>query len=200
MLIQFIYYRKGMVIFMRKAIKNKGEIVKAYELGKECAEIQRLMDEGKVRKISENKYEIFSQEAINGKGQIACRGDFIKVDSSDSSYPNDRIFFLTNHKHIQGYEYEQIPKPVYIWQAYEDMCPEVEFLIKNKNLVINEENNEKYYTAPLWGTSLSATRDAYLIFYSIKKDFNGGIMDIDFNFVECKEFEKTYTILDDKEK
>ncbi len=180
---------------MRKAIKNKRKIIKAYELGKKCAEIQRLIKEEKIKKISEEEYEIFSQEAVNGRGQIACKGDFVKMDTTGSLYPNDRKFFLENHKHIQECEYEQISQPVYIWQAYEDMCLEVEFLIKNKNLIINKENKEKYYTALLWGTKLSAARDAYLIFYSIKKDLNESIIDIDFNFVEHEEFEKTYTII-----
>ncbi|MCI8426610.1 MAG: hypothetical protein HFJ03_03560 [Lachnospira sp.] len=186
-----------MVIFMRRAIKNESKFIKAYELGKEYAEIQRLINEGKIKKISEEVYEIFSQEAVNGKGQIAHKGDFIKIDTTDLPYPNDRTFFLANHKYLQNDEYKQISHPVYIWQAYEDICLEVEFLIKNKHLVIDRESNEKYYTVPLWGTVLSAARDAYLIFYSIKKDSNGSIVDIDFNFIECKEFEKTYTIFDD---
>ena len=112
-----------MVIFMRRAIKNESKFIKAYELGKEYAEIQRLINEGKIKKISEEVYEIFSQEAVNGKGQIAHKGDFIKIDTTDLPYPNDRTFFLANHKYLQNDEYKQIYKTVICNEANQPDLP-----------------------------------------------------------------------------
>lgn len=182
---------------MRKAIKKSGKTILAYELGTDDDKLQSFMQRGEIKKISENEYEIFSQEAINGKGQKAKTGDYIKIDSAQKPYPNDREFFQKNHKKISDdNEYEQIPKPVYIWQADDSMCDEVQFLLQNKGLIIEEGNNDKYFTAPLWGTTLSAKRNAYLVFYKIKRASDGEIIDIDFNFVENEEFKKTYVILE----
>lgn len=182
---------------MRRAIKKSGKIVVAYELGKDSREIDKLIASGKIRRISEMQYEVFSQEAINGEGEKADNGDFIKLDIAMNPYPNKRAFFLKNHRHIKGYEYEQIPKPVFIWQADEKMCSEVEFLVANKGLIIDDTCMKNYFSAPLWGTILSAARNAYIVFYEIQRNSDGDILDIDFNFVENKEFEITYHILGD---
>lgn len=183
---------------MRRAIKKSGKKVVAYELGVDDREIDKLIQEGKIKKISNTQYEIFSQEAIHGVGQKASVGDYIKLDSSKQPYPNDKEFFLKNHKHIVGNEYEQLPGPVYIWQADEPMCQEVQFLLENKGLIIDTEKEKDYFTAPLWGTTLSAAKNAYIVFYDIKKNNEGKIVDIDFNFVENKEFELTYNIFADE--
>ena len=180
---------------VRKAIKNQGKSVRAYELGKDSKQIEQWIEEGKIKKISEQEYEIFSREAINGAGQIAYQGDFVKVDTSAMPYPNSRAFFLANHKRINEEEYEQIPKPVFIWHSQEAIVPEIEFLIKNKGLIINKEEKEKYYTAPLWGTVLSAEEDAYIVFYFIERNAEGAIIDVDYNFVKNEEFHSTYCIL-----
>lgn len=180
---------------MRKAIKKQGKSVRAYELGTDSRQIQQWIEEGKIKKISEQEYEIFSQEAVNGTGQITYKGDFIKVDTSGMPYPNSREFFLANHKYIRDDEYEQIPKPVSIWQSQEAVVPEIEFLIKNKGFIIDKNNKEKYYTAPLWGTLLSAAEDAYVVFYVIERNEEGAIIDVDYNFVENAEFHRTYHIL-----
>ena len=47
----------------------------------------------------------------------------------------------------------------------------------------------------LWGTVLKADNDAVIIFYSIEYDDNNNIKDVDFNFVERGEFERTYNIV-----
>lgn len=180
---------------MRKAIKKEGKKVTAYEVGKDIEEIEKLISLGKVKRNEKGKYEIFSKEAISGKGEVVEDGDFIKLDTSGDPYPNAREFFLKNHNHIEGYEYEQIPQKVSIWQADEEMVPEIEFLLSHKGLVINESDEHLYYAAPLWGTTLCASKDAYIVFYRVTRE-EGIITDIDYNFVGKMEFYRTYNILD----
>lgn len=181
---------------MKKAIKKSGNIVKAYRLGDNNPITEKLTKEGKIVQINENTFELFSYEAINGHGEIALKGDWYKIDSTGAPYPNSKEFFETNHRHIQGDEYEQIPKPVDTWNLKRDgICPEIEFLVKNKKLIIDESSIEKYFSAQLWGTLLSARSDAIVIFYKIEKDRNDNIVDINFNFVENAEFYKTYDLL-----
>lgn len=181
---------------MKAVIKNKGKMVKAYRLGEDHEVLKGLMEEGKIKEREDGDYEIFSLEARNGVGEIAKKGDFVKVDSNGFPYPNDVEFFLKNHKHISGDEYEQIPKPLPAWTADEPVCAAIEYLKMEKGLVIDETSEERYFTAPLWGSILSAAKDAVVIFYRIDQDNRGNITDIDYNFVAREEFEKSYTVLE----
>lgn len=180
---------------MRKAIKKEGKKVIAYEVGKDIEKIEELISLGKVKINEAGKYEVFSKEATSGKGELVVDGDFIKLDTSGDPYPNARDFFLENHNHIEGYEYEQIPKVVSIWQADEEIVSEIKFLMTHKGLKINKNDEHVYYKAPLWGTVLTAAKNAYIVLYSITKE-NGIITDIDYNFVENSEFHRTYNIID----
>ena len=72
------------------------------------------------------------------------------------------------------------------------MCDEIAFLMEEKGLVIDRQSRDRYFSAPLWGTTLYAARDAVIIFYSITRDQMGRIIDADFNFVERGVFGKTY--------
>lgn len=179
---------------MFKIIKKTGKILYAYRLGEKNDVLEELMHKGKIREIYDGLYEIFSQEAKNGKGEIAHKGDYIKIDSSGSPYPNDETFFKKNHRRIEGNRYEQIPKPLDAWTVQESMCEEVDFLIQKKGLVINVNEKDRYFNAELWGAKLSSARDSVIVFYSIDRDSLGNIIDVDFNFVCRDEFEKTYII------
>lgn len=182
---------------MRKAVKSKGKLVEAYELGGDSERVNQLITEGKIKKVSADQYAIFSQEATEEQGQIAHAGDYIKIDSANMPYPNSREFFLANHRLLQGNQYEQKPKVVQIWQITQDeMVPEIEFLLEHKGLQLDREDKEKTYKAPLWGSVLTAAQDAYLVLYSVTRDETGTIVDVDFNFVENTEFHKTYVCLD----
>ena len=75
------------------------------------------------------------------------------------------------------------------------MSRKIKFLIEQKQLTFHEEDPEKYFQAPLWGTNLSAKKDAVIVFYSIERDENGEIRDAEFNFVARDEFDKTYELL-----
>lgn len=179
-----------------KVIKKKGLFIRAFCLGEEPEIMRHYVKKGVLRKREDDIYEVFSKEAMNGTGQLARIGDYIKIDTAGDIYPNGRDYFLQNHRQIGEHIYEQIPKELDAWTYEAGMCQEIKFLIRNKGLVIDETSEEKYYTAPLWGTKLSAGKNAVIIFYRIDKDEKGHIQDIDFNFVERKEFEKTYCIIE----
>lgn len=74
-------------------------------------------------------------------------------------------------------------KPIYIWQASDSGCEEIDYLINNGKLTIKEDDDQHYFNAFLWGADLSAARDATVIFYSIDRDEVGKITDISFNFI-----------------
>lgn len=180
---------------MFKIIKKTGKTVDAFELGKDDNYLAEFIRQGKIKKLPDNTYEVFSLEAINGKGEIAHSGDFVKIDSNDYPYPISRAFFKSNHKYIAGKQYEQIPKELVAWNVGEPMSEEIIFLLNNKGLVINENSLDKYFTAPLWGTVESAGKDAVIVFYRIRRDDGGNIIDADFNFVAFEEFKKTYDMI-----
>lgn len=179
------------------AIKKEGKMVKAYELGRETAVEKKLIEEGKIIKKADGIYEVFSQEAINGQGEMAKKGDFFKLDSSGNPYPNSREFFLENHQIVdeEKNEYIQKAKPVGYYIKEDGMTEEINFLMEKKGLIIDPKSDERYYTAFLWGSNLSAARDAVVLFYNIDRDENGEIIDIDYNFVEKNEFQRVYEIM-----
>ncbi|MBO5784761.1 MAG: hypothetical protein J6R05_01675, partial [Bacteroidaceae bacterium] len=180
---------------MTKVIKNKGKSILAYRLGTPSNVIEQLIREQRIVPLDNGSFEIFSREVVEGgseHGQLARSGDYIKVDSAGFPYPNDAAFFVENHRHISGDEYEQIPKPLDAWTAEQPMCSEVEYLIREKGLVLNESDSACYFSAPLWGTVEMAAKDAVLVFYSIDRAEDGTIRDADFNFVARDEFDKTY--------
>ena len=181
---------------MFQIIKKEGKKVQAYRLGDANKTLEKLMEEGKIRPLSDGEYEVFSQESINGTGQLAKEGDYIKIDSSGYPYPNKREFFLTHHKLVKGDCYEQIPKPLWAWTIEEPMCREIEFLTAHKGLRLCPETPDKYFNAFLWGAMLSAPRDATLVFYEIQRDDAGEITNAEFNFVAKIEFEQIYRRFD----
>lgn len=183
---------------MKYAIKSKRKIVKAYPLGVGHPMELALIEEGAIQLLSDGSYALFSQEAVNGQGQIAHAGDYFKVDTIDGRhypYPNGREFFLANHTHLSGDEYEQLNKPLLIWQADDAMIEEIRWLVDTGRLTLKPQEPDRFFNAFLWGADLSAARDATLVFYSVDRDENGVITDISFNFVAKNEFEASYTLL-----
>ena len=49
---------------MYEVIKNKGKLVKAYQLGSDNAVIKELIRNGKICDLGDGRYEIYSQEAV----------------------------------------------------------------------------------------------------------------------------------------
>lgn len=185
---------------MYKVIKNKKKTVKAYCLGTDHPVIAKLIEEGKIVPVDKETYEIFSLEVLNSgakHGALAHAGDYVKIDSGGYPYHNTAQFFAENHIRIKGItdgdEYYQKNKPLAAWDWKEPMCREIEYLIKEKGLILDEEHPESYYTAPLFGTIEVQKNDAVLVFYSITYDENGEITDADYNLIDRLEFEKTYS-------
>lgn len=182
---------------MKQAVKSRKKIVKAYQLGSGSGMEQQLIREGAILVLENGDYELFSLEAVNGKGELAKAGDYFKVDEIEGRhypYPNGREWFEENHVCIGEEEYEQVNKPRYIWQAGEPKSEEVEYLLQNGKLTIREEDDAHYFNAFLWGANLSAARDAILIFYQIARDRQGRITEIGFNFIAREIFEANYEI------
>ena len=175
--------------------KKKVSRVQAWQLGADTAMERKMVEEGKIKLREDGRYELFSQEATGSVGQIACKGDYFKVDPPGCPYPNDRETFESKHRHIEDDWYEQITEPVLIWTAEEPECEEVRFLKESGQLQIHADSPERYFSAKLWGTEESAAHDAVIVFYSIERDEAGTIKGIDFNFVERGYFEKTYEVL-----
>lgn len=183
---------------MRYAVKSLRKIITAYPLGEGHPMEAALIAEGAIRLLPDGTYELFSQEAVNGRGQVAHAGDYFKVDDVDGKhfpYPNDREFFLANHTHLSGDEYEQANKPLMIWQADDAVTEEVRWLVDNGRMTLKPEDPDHFFNAFLWGADLSAARDATLIFYSVDRDENDAIADISFNFVAKSAFDESYTLL-----
>lgn len=180
---------------MKKVMKKTGKEVLAYKLSTDCDVLDRLMQAGKLKRKEDGTFEVFSREVMDGIGELAYAEDYIKIDNGGYPYPNSAKFFEENHRQIEGNRYVQITKPLDAWFASEGMCPEIQFLIEHKGLVIRESLPERYFEAPLWGTLLSAAKDAVIIFYELKRDSDGTILDADFNFVAREEFVKTYDII-----
>ena len=182
---------------MKYAIKNKGNIVKAYCLGEGSEMEQLLIRLGRIHRLPDGAYALMSQEAKNGTGQHAEAGDYFKVDFVDGvyfPYPNDRTYFLKNHTHLGGDTYEQKVFPLAVWQWGDDPCDAIEYLLEQGKLTLNQEDPERFFNAFLWGADLSAARDATVIFYSITRNASGIITDVSFNFVVKEEFDRSYTI------
>lgn len=178
---------------MKLVRKKEGKSVRAYCLGEGSGVLLELMAEGKIRRREDGKWLIFSQEA--NAGEVAEDCDYIKIDNAGWPYPNRREYFLENHRHIGGDEYEQLPVPLKAWDRNEPMCPEIEYLLSNKGLVIDEGSEDRYYSAPLWGDILTARNDCMIVFYSVTIDEDGAVRDADFNFVARDEFDKTYDVI-----
>ena len=183
---------------MRKA-KKKVSVVKAYRLGEQNSVIDILQKDGRIVQKDDGSYEVFSRESGSGHGEKAQPGDYVKIDSSGCPYPNSAAFFEKNHRHIEGEYYEQRQKALSVWFSDDPMCPEVEFLEKNKGLVLDPDHPDRYFSAPLWGTNLTAGKDAALVFYRIDRDETGKVCDAEFNFVARDEFDKTYELLSENQ-
>ena len=175
-------------------IKKEAKRVSAYRLGTESSAIDFLIARGLVKRRKDGNYEVFSRESMDGSGQIAKPGDYIKVDSEGYPYPNEETFFLQNHRQISDDVYEQFPKPLEAWSVEEPENDVIRFLKENKGLAFDAKTPEHLFSAPLWGTIESAAQDAVIVFYRVERDVTGKIIDVDYNFVARSEFTKSYLV------
>lgn len=154
-----------------------------------------MLREGRMVLREDGSYELFSQEAVNGSGELAQKGDYFKVDGTGAPYPNRRERFLSTHRSVQGDVYVQQSCPVQVWMAGDPETEEVRWLMDAGRLVLHPEDPEHYFQAHLWGTHLSAARDAVLVLYHLSRDKQGRLRDVEFNFVAAPEFERDYSLL-----
>lgn len=175
--------------------KKSGREIIACRLGDNSSMEQKLLADEKIRRTAEDRYEVFSREAAGGEGELARKGDYVKLDSDGFPYPNEKEWFEQRNCSLGQGRYLQMPERLKAWDWNEPPCKEIEYLIKNHKLIINEEFQSRYYKAFLWGTWLYAAKDAVIVFYQTSYDASGEIMDIDFSFVARTEFERIYDIL-----
>lgn len=184
---------------MRYAIKNKKKFVHAYRLGYGSAMEQLLLQEGVIRRLPDGSYELFSKEAVQGKGERALYGDYFKVDITDGHYypyPNTREFFEANHTLVDAAQqlYEQQPKPLQVWQKEDKMCPEIAFLLHAERLQLCPADPEHYFQAELFGARLSTSDKGAAVFYRVLRSPEGTVLDVDFNLISEQDFADSYTL------
>ena len=172
--------------------KKRQILFQAFCLGQNSRMELEYISSGKVRPVGNGTYEVFSVEAKDGKGEIAHSGDYVKLDSNGNPYPNSSTFFERNCIQVGENQYRQISTPVEVWFADEPICEVVSYLLLNNRLQINEGDQEHYFRAELWGAPLSSARNAAVVAYSVSRNAAGKITDVDFNFVERSEFDRTY--------
>ncbi len=166
------------------------------ELGANTTVERWLTALGLIVPREDGTFEVYSQEIRDGvSGQIAQEGDYFKVDNAGFPYPVVREKFLAKHSKVGENAYKQITYPCEARTANDLDDPAVQYLVANKGLTINRDNDSKFFGAPLWGTWEVAAKDAIILLYEVKRDDNGNITDVDFNFVKRTEFDENYQIL-----
>lgn len=178
-----------------KYAKKKDKAIQAWELGAATQMEKNMVSQGKIKLLPDGKYELFSEECLDGKGEIAQAGDYFKVSAKGFPYPNSREFFLANHVHIKDEWYTQISKPLQIWDRKDEISEEIRFLLDHGKLIIHPETPDQYFSANLWGTEEKAAEDTVIVFYSVDRNPDGTIDNISFNFVSREAFDQTYDII-----
>lgn len=185
-----------------KYAKKKPQQVQAWKLGAESTQEQALVRMGVIRRsgrgLVEAEYELFSREAVLGKGERAAAGDYFRVEATGDrvyAYPIEQSLFAENYRHLHGDLYEAVSRPVTIWQADDPPDDVVRFLLQTGRLQINRTDSAHYFRAALCDAPLSAARDAVVVFYSVDRDTDGIPVNVDFNFVARDYFETNYLIL-----
>ena len=180
---------------MKWAKKREDRQIRAWELGAGSPMEQQMLREGRIVLREDGSYELFSQEAVNGSGELAKKGDYFKVDSTGAPYPNSRERFLRTHSRIEGDVYLQQSCPVQVWMAGDPVTEEIRWLLETGRLTMHPEDSSRFFQAILWGAHLSAASDAVLVLYQLFKDEQGRLRDVEFNFVAATEFQRDYTLL-----
>ena len=176
-------------------IKREDAPVVACRLGDGSELEKRLIASGALRRLPDGRYEVFSREAVNTGGELAEAGSYVKVDHAGFPYPNSAEFFLANHVETDG-GYVQRSRPREAWQVGQPVSDAVRFLLDSGRLTIDRQNPDRYFSAQLWGTLLSARQDAVIVFYEIRRTAEGRVADAQFSFVAREEFDRNYDILE----
>lgn len=166
----------------------------AFCLGQGNSLEAQLMQQGLLKQTAPNLWEVLTREA-QVQGEVACDGDFIKLDSTGMPYPVKRDFFLANHVPQADGTWLQKCRPLRLWCRDEEPCQELQFLLDQGLLEYRPDQPEQAFRAFLFGTWQTAAADGVIIFDAVQYDTDGQLCRIDFHFVARDEFEKTYRIL-----
>ncbi len=169
--------------------------VQAWQLGAGSAKEAEMISSGKIKRLRDGGYELYSREATGGTGQIAKPGDYFKTDSSGLPYPNEKAYFEKMHEHLEDDWYLQKSPVLPAWTAGEPWNEVIRFLLVHGMLQINENDDEHYYSAALWGTTETAAKDAVIVIHEIERNDKNEITNVVFNFVDRDSFEKTYRVV-----
>ena len=176
-------------------VQKKAVRVQAWQLGAQSEKELELMNGGRIKRRADGGYELFSQEATGRTGQIAKPGDYFKVALSGEPYPNEKEWFERMHSHIQGDWYIQKSLPLSAWTVQEQINETIRFLLDHNLLKINKNDAAHFFSAPLWGTTETAAKDAVIIIHRVEKNDKNEITGVSFNFVARDEFDRTYSVL-----
>lgn len=175
-------------------IKREAPPVTACCLGEGSGLERELLARGLLARDGED-YRVFSREAAGETGQLALRGDFVKLDAGGFPYPNARADFLQNHRQTPA-GWVQVPVPLEAWAFGQPEMEALRWALTHGGLTLHADDAARFYRARLWGAELSAPRDAVLVFYRVERDEGGAIVDMRYNFVAREEFDKSYRIVE----
>lgn len=83
------------------------------------------------------------------------------------------------------------------WRKGEPESEEIQYLLERGILKIHPDHPNQYFSASLWDTEETAAWDAVVVFFVIKRDSDGKIEEINFNFVDAEYFQKNYSLTDE---
>ena len=186
--------------------KKQNQIVYAFQLGNGSDAEKKLIADGRIVPRGE-QYEVLSRESTDGRGEIADKGDYCKVDEGGMPYPIRKAWFEAHHLPLREYlpvgaaagtavsaqsaeteyGYVQIPEVLSAWMADDPEDEAVRTLLREGRLLLHPEDPEHFFEAELWGTRLTAPRNAVLVIYDLAER--------EFNFVDREIFEKTYDVI-----
>lgn len=169
--------------------------VQAWELGAGSEMEKEMIRRGKIVAHPGGSYELFSQEAPEGRGQMAKAGDFLKVDEKGFPRPQERSSFLREHRPLGEDWYEQAARPLKIWRRGDPECEEIRFLLDRDLLRVHPGDPRHYFSAFLWDTEETAAEDAVIVFYGAGRDPEGRIAEINFNFLDREYFLSHYRVI-----
>lgn len=176
-------------------VQKKTSLIQAWRLGAGTTKEKELIAEKAIILKEDGNYELFSREAMGKTGEIAKIGDYFKVDSNGYPYPNEKLTFEAMHEHVATDWYMQKTLVLFAWTINQPINDAVQYLFDMGLVVLHDDDPVHFFSASLWGTEETASKEDIIVFYNIQRDEHEKILYIDFNFVERSEFNKTYQII-----
>ena len=208
---------------LRMAKRREVRRVKAWELGAGSLIERDLIAEGAIRPEDDELYRILSRERFLQEtrfaqetpvGTFAEKGDFITVNTvNGKQYPclNQRKYFMETHQHIEGNEYDQRSEAVGVWFFGDPVSPELQYISKYnilsavlRHMIAGNRfwlltSDAFIGISPVRAIELYFGDKATIIFYNVKRNETGEIVDLDFMFIERDAFNRDYVFCDTQE-